>query len=63
MIDHAASVIFIHNHPTGNTEPSRDDIELTKRLIKAGELLGIKIHDHIIVSKKGHTSMRENGVI
>ncbi len=63
LMDHAASVILVHNHPNGNNEPSKDDIELTKRLIKAGELLGIKIHDHIIVSKKGHTSMKEQGLI
>jgi len=63
LMDHAASVVLVHNHPSGNTEPSKDDIELTKRLIQAGELLGIKVHDHIIISKKGHTSMRERGVI
>lgn len=63
LTDHAASVILVHNHPSGNNEPSKDDIELTKRLIEAGELLGIKIHDHIIVSKKGHTSMKEQGLI
>ena len=63
LMDHAASIVLIHNHPSGNTEPSMDDIELTKRFIQAGELLGIKVHDHIIVSKKGYTSMREKGVI
>lgn len=63
LMDHAASVILVHNHPNGNAEPSKDDVELTKRLIQAGELLGIKIHDHIIVSKNGYTSMKEQGLI
>jgi DNA repair protein RadC len=63
LMDHAASVILVHNHPNGNAEPSKDDVELTKKLIQAGELLGIKIHDHIIVSKNGYTSMKEQGLI
>jgi DNA repair protein RadC len=48
---------------SGDTEPSQEDVAITKRLIQAGELLGIKIHDHIIVSKNGYTSMKERGVI
>jgi len=63
IAERAASLILIHNHPSGNTEPSKEDITLTKRLIQAGEILGIKIHDHIIVSKKGYTSMKERGLI
>jgi len=47
-----ASIILVHNHPSGDPSPSKDDKVLTKTLVKAGELLGIKIVDHIIVSKK-----------
>jgi len=63
IVDRAASIILVHNHPSGDTEPSQEDIAITKRLVEAGELLGIKIHDHVIVSKNGYTSMKERGVI
>jgi len=53
----AASVIFVHNHPSGNTEPSEEDVKLTKRLMKAGELLGIKVLDHIIITTKDFRSI------
>jgi DNA repair protein RadC len=54
----AASVIFAHNHPSGDPEPSREDIELTKRLAKAGEIIGIAVLDHIIVCDKSHLSLK-----
>nr|CBH36998.1 probable DNA repair protein radC homolog [uncultured archaeon]CBH37634.1 putative DNA repair protein radC [uncultured archaeon] len=63
IVDRAASIILVHNHPSGDTEPSPEDVAITKRLVEAGELLGIKIHDHVIVSKNGYTSMKERGVI
>ena len=57
----ASSIICIHNHPTGNTLPSKPDLELTKKLIEAGNLLGIKVIDHIIVGKFNYYSFLENG--
>ena len=54
----AASVIFAHNHPSGDPEPSKEDIELTKRLAKAGEILGIDVLDHIIVCDKSFASLK-----
>ena len=57
------SVIFSHNHPSGSVEPSAEDIETTKRLVKAGKLLGIDVNDHIIISKNKHCSMRSEGLI
>ncbi|MHC1578180.1 MAG: RadC family protein [Dehalococcoidia bacterium] len=54
----AASVIFAHNHPSGDPEPSREDIELTKRLAKAGEIIGIDVLDHIIVCDKSYLSLK-----
>jgi len=54
----AASVIFVHNHPSGDPEPSKEDIELTKRLVKAGEIIGIDVLDHIIVCDKSYLSMK-----
>lgn len=49
ILSNAAAVILAHNHPTGDLTPSREDLEITRRLKEAGELLGIKILDHIIV--------------
>jgi DNA repair protein RadC len=54
----AASVIFVHNHPSGDTEPSKEDVELTKRLVKAGEIIGIDVLDHIIVCDKSYLSLK-----
>ncbi len=57
----AAAMILIHNHPSGDPTPSREDIELTKRLRDAGELLGIKVLDHIIIGDGSHVSLAEMG--
>ena len=54
----AASVIFVHNHPSGDPEPSEDDIELTRRLVEAGKLLGILVLDHIIVGDGNYMSLK-----
>ncbi len=58
----AASVIFAHNHPSGDPEASDDDIELTKRLAKAGEIVGIDVLDHIIIGDKKHLSLKRQGL-
>ena len=50
ILKSANSIILVHNHPSGNIEPSQEDMEVTQRLRKAGELLGIRILDHVIVS-------------
>ena len=55
--DRAASIIVAHNHPSGNVEPSQADIEVTNRLREAGELIGIKLIDHIIVTKSSWQSL------
>jgi len=61
--DRAASVICVHNHPSGSLEPSSQDIAITNQLHEAGTIIGIQLIDHIIVSKNGHTSMRERGLL
>jgi DNA repair protein RadC len=58
----AASVIFVHNHPSGDPEPSKEDIELTKRLAKAGEIIGIDVLDHIIICDRSHVSLKANNL-
>ena len=60
---HCNSLIVAHNHPSGNTEPSREDIELTERLRDAGKLLGISLIDHLIIAESGYFSFLENGLI
>jgi len=59
----AASVIFVHNHPSGDPEPSDDDIKLTKRLVEAGEILGIEVLDHIIVCDNIYLSMKAKNLL
>ncbi|MBI2935116.1 MAG: DNA repair protein RadC [Chloroflexi bacterium] len=54
----AASVVFLHNHPSGDTQPSQDDIEITRRLVDAGKLLRIEVLDHIIVTDDDFLSMK-----
>ena len=58
----AASVIFVHNHPSGDTEPSEDDIRLTERLAQAGEVIGIDVLDHIIIGDKKYLSLKREGL-
>ena len=57
----ASSIICVHNHPTGNTIPSKQDLDLTKNLIDVGNILGIKVIDHIIIGKNNYYSFLENG--
>ena len=57
--DRATSVVLAHNHPSGNLEPSREDLDVTTRLINAGKILGITVLDHVIISKRGLRSLRE----
>ncbi len=63
VIASAAGIIIVHNHPTGNPEPSREDEELTVRFAKCGELMGIDVVDHIIVGDGHFVSMRERGLL
>lgn len=58
LVDRAAYVIVAHNHPSGDVEPSQKDIALTQQLVAAGQLLGIPLHDHIIVTKTEDVSLR-----
>jgi len=55
---HACSVILVHNHPSGDPAPSSTDVELTKHLRDALKLFGISVHDHIVIGRQGHASMR-----
>ncbi len=59
----AAALILAHNHPSGSPEPSRADIQITNRIAEAGRLLGIVVHDHVIIGRQGHVSLRAKGLI
>ena len=60
LLVNANSIAFAHNHPSGDTSPSSEDIQITKRLIEAGEIIGIKVLDHIIIGENGnYLSLRE----
>lgn len=63
VLDNAAAIVCLHNHPSGNPEPSREDIRVTAQLADAGRLMGIPVHDHIIVAGKGYTSLAEKGYL
>ncbi|HZQ00550.1 MAG TPA: DNA repair protein RadC [Reyranella sp.] len=59
----AAALILVHNHPSGDPKPSREDIEMTREIKKAAEALGIAIHDHLVIGRKGHASFRSLGLL
>ncbi|MCX6732326.1 MAG: DNA repair protein RadC [Candidatus Roizmanbacteria bacterium] len=61
--ERSAQVIIAHNHPSGDQSPSADDIAVTKRLAKAGEILGIEVLDHIVVTQTTFTSFRERSLL
>jgi DNA repair protein RadC len=59
----ATALILVHNHPSGSPQPSRADIEITNRIADAGRLLGVTVHDHIVIGREGHVSLRSKGLI
>ena len=61
--DRAAGIIFVHNHPDGSVEQSKEDIAITQRLMEVGRIVGIEIIDHIIISKNGHFSFQAEGML
>ena len=63
VLANAASLLLAHNHPSGNPEPSREDVEITKRLVETGRLMGIPVHDHLILTGDGYTSLAERGLM
>lgn len=59
----ASAIILMHNHPSGDFTPSKPDIDITKQVVDAAKAVGVKVHDHIIVSERGHYSFKANGII
>jgi len=63
IADRAAAVIFVHNHPSGELEPSEADLNIHRQLTEAGKILGIRVLDHVIVTRKGYYSFQEAGLL
>ena len=63
ILENAAAIICLHNHPSGNPEPSREDIRITRQLVEAGKLMGVPVHDHLIIAGAGYTSLAERGLM
>ena len=63
IIHNSASVVLAHNHPSGDPEPSEEDLTITKRLVDSGKILGIEVIDHIIIGKTNFSSFKERGLI
>ena len=63
MLESASGVILIHNHPSGNSNPSEEDLRITKQLVEAGRLLGIKVYDHIILAGDHYRSLADEGLL
>ncbi len=63
LLDSASNIIVAHNHPSGDNTPSREDIEITKKLVESGNLIGIPILDHVIIGETSPFSMKEAGHI
>lgn len=63
IIDRAASLILIHNHPSGNPEPSEEDRSVTTQIVESGRILGIPVHDHVIIAGNGYMSFRSRNLM
>jgi len=63
IVNSALAFILVHNHPSGSLDPSRDDVEFTRTMARAGDLMGISLYDHIIVSHRGFVSLKERGLL
>ncbi len=59
----ASALILVHNHPSGTPQPSRADIQITARIAEAGRLLGVNVHDHVIISRDGYVSFKDKGLL
>ena len=63
IVNNSANIFLVHNHPSGNLEPSREDIAITKRLVEAGNIFDIKVLDHLIIAGDNYTSLVKNRII
>ncbi len=59
----ASGLVLVHNHPSGDPSPSRDDIQMTRQIVEAGKPLGLSVHDHVVIGRTGHASFRALGLL
>ena len=59
----AAAVLLVHNHPSGDPTPSPEDLAITRKLVDVGELMGVRVLDHIIVGREGYVSLADEGLL
>ena len=63
ILHHALGFILVHNHPSGNLTPSRDDVEFTRAMRRAAEIMGIDLYDHLVIGASGFVSLKEKGLV
>jgi DNA repair protein RadC len=63
IVSTSAAIIVAHNHPSGNSEPSQEDVAITRQLADAGKIIGIQLHDHVVFTDSGYTSFAERGMM
>ncbi|HRR07370.1 MAG TPA: DNA repair protein RadC [Rhodothermales bacterium] len=63
LLEKATGIICMHNHPSGNLEPSREDIKVTQKLVEAGKIMDVRVHDHLIIAGRSFTSFANRGLI
>ena len=63
ILANAAAIIVAHNHPSGNPSASREDLRITRQLVEAGKLMGVPVHDSLIITDHGYTSLAEQGLM
>lgn len=63
LLANAVNIVLMHNHPSGDSTPSRQDIEITKRAVEAGKIVGVEVLDHIIIGNPGYVSLKDKGYI
>ena len=63
LLNNASAIVLMHNHPSGDPEPSREDIATTRRLVDAGNILGIKVFDHVVIGDGRYISLKEQGMM
>jgi DNA repair protein RadC len=63
ILANAAAVVLVHDHPSGDPQPSVEDVDITRRLVQAGRLLGVPVLDHVMLGRRGHVSLAERGLL
>ena len=63
LLANAVAIVLLHNHPSGDPTPSKQDINVTKRLMEAGDIIGINVLDHLVIGRPGYFSLKENELV